>query len=139
MLYEVITRTISKQERLTRTSIDCKPDWEIFQLIAQKLGFTKAFDFTSSKEIFEEYQKMTKLNTYMDIHRANYDLIGDIPFVWGRQIKTFLTPDKKGNLFFVENKLLSEKASLEYPFILLTGRTRDQWHSGTKTNSYNFV
>ena len=23
---------------------------------------------------------------------------------------------------------------MEYPFILLTGRTRDQWHSGTKTN-----
>jgi len=23
---------------------------------------------------------------------------------------------------------------LDYPFILLTGRTRDQWHSGTKTN-----
>ena len=40
----------------------------------------------------------------------------------------------KGNLFFVENKLLSEKTNLEYPFILLTGRTRDQWHTGTKTN-----
>jgi len=56
------------------------------------------------------------------------------PFVWGEKIKHFLTPDKKGNLFFVENKLMSEKTTLEYPFILLTGRTRDQWHSGTKTN-----
>jgi ferredoxin-nitrate reductase len=34
----------------------------------------------------------------------------------------------------VENRVLSEKTSLEFPFILLTGRTRDQWHSGTKTN-----
>ena len=30
-----LDRTITKQEKLTRTSIDCKPDWEIFQLSAR--------------------------------------------------------------------------------------------------------
>lgn len=129
-----LDRSITKQERLTRKLIECKNDWEIFQLIAQGLGYKEAFNFSNSKEIFEEYQQMTKLNPYMDIHKANYDLIGRMPFVWGEQIKEFLTADKKGNLHFVENKLLSEKVNLEYPFILLTGRTRDQWHSGTKTN-----
>ena len=129
-----LDRTITKQEKLTRTSIDCKPDWEIFQLIAQALGYQKAFDFKNTKEIFQEYQKMTKLNAYMDMDEADYDTLGSAPFIWGEKIKHFLTPDKKGNLFFVENKLLSERSSLEYPFILLTGRTRDQWHSGTKTN-----
>ena len=126
-------RTITKQEKLTRTSIDCKLDWEIFQLIAQELGFKKEFNFKSSKEIFQEYQEMTKLNDYMDIHKAKYDEISLIPFIWGQDVKNFLTPDKKGNLFFVENKLLSEKTNLEYKYILLTGRTRDQWHTGTKT------
>jgi len=129
-----LDRTITKQEKLTRTSIDCKPDWEIFQLIAQALGHQKAFDFKSPKEIFQEYQEMTKLNGYMDMSEAKYDTLGSKPFIWGEKIKHFLTPDKKGNLFFVENKLLSERTSLAYPFILLTGRTRDQWHSGTKTN-----
>lgn len=129
-----LDRTISKQVKLTRTSIDCKPDWEIFQLIAQKLGFGHAFSYNSPQEIFEEYQEMTKLNPYMDMSEANYDDLDKEPFVWGEKIKSFLTVDKKANLFFVENKLLSEKTSLEYPFILLTGRTRDQWHSGTKTN-----
>lgn len=129
-----LDRTITKQERLTRTSIDCKADWEIFQLIAQGLGYTKEFNYSSSKEIFEEFQEMTKINPYMDIYQASYDELSDKPFIWGEKVKSFLTPDKKGNLHFVENKLLSEKASLEYPFILLTGRTRDQWHSGTKTN-----
>jgi ferredoxin-nitrate reductase len=106
----------------------------IFQLLAQKLGFSDAFNFANPKEIFEEYQAMTKLNPYMDIHKADYDNLSLEPFVWGEDIKRFLTSDKRGNLFFVENKLLSEKTSLQYPFILLTGRTRDQWHSGTKTN-----
>ena len=129
-----LDRTITKQEKLTRISIDCKPDWEIFQMIANALGYKRGFDFKNPKEIFQEYQEMTKLNSYMDIDQANYDTLSQTPFVWGEEIKEFLTPDKKGNLFFVENKLLSEKANLEYPFVLLTGRTRDQWHSGTKTN-----
>ena len=129
-----LDRTITKQERLTRQSIDCKPDWEIFQLLAQELGFKKAFHYTSVKEIFEEYQNMTRLNDYMDIYNANYDELSIKPFIWGESIKNFLTSDKKGNLFFTKNKLLSERTNLEFPFILLTGRTRDQWHSGTKTN-----
>jgi len=128
-----LDRTMTKQEKLTRTSIDCKADWQIFQLIAQKLGFGSAFDFKNTKEIFEEFQQMSTLNDYMDIYKASYDELNEKPFVWGEEIKEFLTPDKKGNLHFVQNKLLSEKTSLEFPFILLTGRTRDQWHSGTKT------
>jgi ferredoxin-nitrate reductase len=129
-----LDRTITRQERITRQSIDSKADWQIFQLIAQELGYKEAFDFQNPKEIFEEYQQMTKLNGYMDIDKADYDKLYNSAYIWGENIKHFLTPDKKGNLFFVENKLLSEKSSIEYPFILLTGRTRDQWHSGTKTN-----
>ncbi|XOB62570.1 molybdopterin oxidoreductase family protein [Campylobacterota bacterium DY0563] len=132
-----LDRTITKQERLTRTSIDCKPDWEIFQLLAQELGFSFAFNYSHPKEIFEEFQEMTKLSDHMNIHEANYDELSTTPFIWGEDIYKkgeFLAKDKKANLHFVENKLLSESASLEFPFILLTGRTRDQWHSGTKTN-----
>ena len=132
-----LDRTITKQEKLTRTSIDCKPDWEIFQLIAQKLGYVKQFSFSSPKEIFEEYQEMTKLNPHLNIYETSYDELHTKPFVWGEDIrknKEFFTKNKKANIHFVENHILSEKNSLEYPFTLLTGRTRDQWHSGTKTN-----
>ncbi len=132
-----LDRTITKQEKLTRTSIDCKPDWEIFQLIAQKLGYQKEFNYTSTKEIFEEYQEMTKLNPHLNIYETSYDELKKKPFIWGEKIrenKEFFTPDKRANLHFVGNRVLSEKTNLEYPFILLTGRTRDQWHSGTKTN-----
>ena len=132
-----LDRTITKQEKLTRTSIDCKTDWEIFQLIAQKLGYQKEFNYTSTKEIFEEYQEMTKLNPHLNIYETSYDELKKKPFIWGEKIrenKEFFTPDKRANLHFVENRVLSEKTNLEYPFTLLTGRTRDQWHSGTKTN-----
>jgi ferredoxin-nitrate reductase len=132
-----LDRTITKQEKLTRTSIDCKADWEIFQLLAQELGYKFAFNYENPKQIFEEFQQMTKLNNHMDIHKTSYEQIKEKPYIWGEDIYEkgeFLTENKKANLFFVENKNLSEKTSKEYPFILLTGRTRDQWHTGTKTN-----
>jgi ferredoxin-nitrate reductase len=40
-----LDRTVTKQEKLTRTSIDCKPDWEIFMLIAHQLGFQNEFNY----------------------------------------------------------------------------------------------
>ena len=132
-----LDRTVTKQEQLSRISIDCKKDWEIFQLIAQGLGYKRAFNFKNSEEIFKEYQEMTKLNPHLNIHETSYEKLKKEPFVWGEKIyenKEFFTPNKKANLHFVQNKLLSEKTNIRYPFILLTGRTRDQWHSGTKTN-----
>ncbi len=132
-----LDRTITKQEKLTRTSIDCKPDWEIFQLIAQELGFYEAFSFKNPQEIFEEYQEMTKLNPHLNIYETSYEQLRKEPFRWGDKIieeKLFFTENEKANLHFVENKLLSERTSLDYPFLMTTGRTRDQWHSGTKTN-----
>ncbi len=132
-----LDRTVTKQEKLTRTSIDCKADWEIFQLIAQELGFSKDFNYSCSQDIFEEFQEMTKLNPHLNMHETSYKKLKEEPFIWGEKIrenKEFFTENKKANLHFVQNKLLSEKANLNYPLILLTGRTRDQWHSGTKTN-----
>jgi ferredoxin-nitrate reductase len=131
-------RTITKQERLTRRSIDCKDDWEIFQLIGQKLGYGKNFNYRSPEDIFKEYQQMCYLSSdgHIDIYKTSYDELKLKPFVWGEGLfdkKQFFTPNKKANLFFVTNKLLSEKTNKVYPFLLLTGRTRDQWHSGTKT------
>jgi ferredoxin-nitrate reductase len=113
-------------------------DWEVFAQIGKYLGHEEAFDFNSSKEIFEEYQEMTKLSykEHLDIYKAKYDDLEHTPFIWGEALYNqnhFLTPNKKANLFFIENKNLSEQPSEAYPFILLTGRTRDQWHTGSKT------
>lgn len=128
-----LDRTITKQQKLGKTFKNIRADWEIFMLLAQELGYKKEFNYKNPKEIFEEYQEMTKLNSYMDISEASYDELSNKPFIWGEKIKDFLTPSKKGNLFFVKNLNLSEQTSEEYPFLLLTGRTRDQWHSGTKS------
>lgn len=129
-----LDRTITKQQKLGKTFKDIKADWEIFVQLANELGYKNEFDYKTPKDIFLEYQEMTKLNPYMDISQASYDELSYKPFIWGEKIKGFLTPSKKANLFFVQNRGLSEQISDEYPYILLTGRTRDQWHSGTKSS-----
>lgn len=113
-------------------------DWEIFNRLGQLLGYEKAFSFKNTKEVFEEYQRMTQLSKdgHLDIYNSHYNALVHTPYVWGKDLykhHSFMTANQKANLFFVENKNLSEQPSKEFPFILLTGRTRDQWHSGTKT------
>lgn len=131
-------RTITKQEKLTRISVDCKPDWEIFALIGQGLGYTKEFDYKCAKDVFLEYQEMTKISKdgHLNVYDANWDRLSQEAFVWGEGLlknREFFTDNKKANIFYVENQKLSEATSLKYPFVLITGRTKDQWHSGTKT------
>jgi len=113
-------------------------DWEVFARLGKYLGYEKSFNFKNSQKVFEEYQEMTKLskNGHLDIYKADYEALEKSPFVWGANLhdnNIFSTPNQKANLFFIENKNLSEKTSEMYPFTLLTGRTRDQWHSGSKT------
>jgi len=123
-----LTRSIAFKEK------KAKQDWEIFADIAKALGFS-GFEFNSSEEVFNEYKEMTRLSPDIDIYKADYKELETKPFVWGENAlkKGFLTENKKAKLYFVENKNLHEMPDNEYPFILLTGRTRDQWHSGSKT------
>lgn len=126
-------RAITKQQKLTRTSIDCKPDWEILKMLAHELGFQEAFDYECAEDIFNEYKTMTKIskNGHLNIYEMENE-----NYVWGEDLfkdNKYLTNNEKANIHFVKNESLSEKTSKEFPFILLTGRTRDQWHTGTKT------
>ncbi len=132
-LDRTLTRAIS-----FRNKNSLLQDWEVFAKLGKYLGYEKSFNFKSSKEVFEEYQEMTKLSKdgHLDIYKANYEALEKSPFVWGENLfgkNVFSTPNQKANLFFIENKNLSEQTSKMYPFRLLTGRTRDQWHSGSKT------
>jgi len=130
-------RTLTRAEAFS-SATSLPQDWEVFADIGRALGHENAFDFPNAKAVFNEYARMTKLSTngHLDLYRADYDALKREPFVWGKGLfesHTFLTPDHKANLFFVHNRHLSEKSDRTYPFILLTGRTRDQWHSGSKT------
>ncbi len=132
-----LDRTLTRVEQLEPKN-DILQDWEIFATLGQYLGFKKEFNFKTTQEVFEEYQQMTKLShkQHLNIFEANYKSLETKPFIWGETLykdNKFLTPNQKANLFFVTNLNKSEQPNDNYPFILLTGRTRDQWHTGSKT------
>jgi len=108
-----------------------KQDWEVFSDIAKNMGFS-GFDFKNSKEVFSEYKEMTKLSD-MNIYECEYDELKTKPFRWGENLDEALTPNKKANLLWVKPQNRSYKINEEYPFILVTTRLANHWHSMTKT------
>lgn len=124
---------------------EARPDVEILCDFAKRMGF-RGFNFSNSEEVYEEYAAMTK-GTSIDISFLNYDrLKNEGSFQWPvpeyrHEGTPRLFTDKKfhtpsGKAIFnlpaqIENT--SEKPSQEFPFILTTGRVRDQWHTMTKT------
>ena len=124
---------------------EARPDAEILCDFAKRMGF-RGFNFSNAEEIYEEYCAMTK-GTNIDISYLNYDrLKNEGSFQWPvpeyRHTGTprlfmdqkFFTPSQKA-IFNIPAQIenTSEKPSPEFPFILTTGRIRDQWHTMTKT------
>ena len=120
-------------------------DIEILIRFAKKMNFN-GFNFNSAEEIYTEYCALTK-NTKIDISFLNYNrLKNEGTFQWPVPEyghpgtprlftdKKFYTPSQKAifNLpVAIDNT--SEQPDDKFPFILTTGRIRDQWHTMTKT------
>tara|TARA_R110000868_G_scaffold292498_2_gene552990 strand:- start:15985 stop:19497 length:3513 start_codon:yes stop_codon:yes gene_type:complete len=120
-------------------------DVEILLRFAKKMNFN-GFNFNNTEEVYKEYCQMTR-NTNMDISYLNYNrLKNEGTFQWPVPDyghpgtprlftdKKFYTPSQKAifNLpTAIENT--SEQPTDQFPFILTTGRVRDQWHTMTKT------
>ncbi|WP_367752310.1 molybdopterin-dependent oxidoreductase [Flavobacterium sp. WC2430] len=120
-------------------------DIDILLRFAKKMNFN-GFNFNNTEEVYKEYCQMTK-NTNIDISYLNYNrLKNEGTFQWPVPDyghpgtprlftdKKFFTPSQKAifNLpTAIENT--SEQPNDQFPFILTTGRIRDQWHTMTKT------
>ncbi|MHB1287540.1 MAG: molybdopterin oxidoreductase family protein [Leptospirales bacterium] len=132
-------RVITKIDKVFPVTGQAKQEWEIFCLIAKRLGW-HGFEYRKSQDIFDEYREMTKLSPdgHLDISELTYKRLEEEPFRWGSHLfknqRKFFTKDKRANILFSENRHLSEKPSEKFPFTLITGRTRDLWHSGIITS-----
>ena len=121
------------------------PDVEILTRFAKKMNFS-GFNFNTTEDIYKEYCLMTK-NTNIDISFLNYNrLKNEGTFQWPVPDyghpgtprlftdKKFYTPSQKA-IFNIPTAIenTSEQPNDQFPFILTTGRIRDQWHTMTKT------
>lgn len=120
-------------------------DVEILTRFAKKMNFS-GFNYNTTEDVYKEYCLMTK-DTNIDISFLNYNrLKNEGTFQWPVPDyghpgtprlfadKKFFTPSQKA-IFNIPTAIenTSEPPSANFPFILTTGRIRDQWHTMTKT------
>lgn len=124
---------------------EARPDWQIFTCFAQALGFTQAFPYHSSAEIFAEFVGLTqgRLCDYSGVSHARLQDEG--PLQWPCPTPThpgtvrlypearFTTPDGRASFTPTEHTGPVEGPDTTYPLILTTGRLKNQWHTMTRT------
>lgn len=136
-------RRISKRNKFLSPPGEAKADWQIVQLVAQKMGFS-GFDYPHVKDIFNEYTQLTafenngsrdlNLKDYTDLSDAQYQHFK--PQKWGQDLfknRRFFTANHKAFMPAINARGAQLTPCEQYPFLLNTGRVRDQWHTMTRT------
>ncbi|WP_034263528.1 bifunctional nitrate reductase/sulfite reductase flavoprotein subunit alpha [Actinospica robiniae] len=124
-------------------------DWLIIARVAQAMGYTEAFAYTSAEEIFEEIKRAANPRTGYDLTGVSYDRLRLTPVQWpaapdgpDRNPIRYLDqegrprfPTASGRAVFLPRPHIParEMPDDDYPFVLNTGRLQHQWHTLTKT------
>ena len=146
-------RCISRQRRFLTPPGETRADWQAIAGVAKKLGHSDAFGYESVHEIFAEYATLSGLenagrrdfdiSAFHNIEHTAYNSLK--PFYWPavRQVSEtpirffsdgkFFTGD--GRARFVPIQPIAPYPSAEKTLLLNTGRTRDQWHTMTRTGT----
>ena len=134
---------------------DAKSDFDIV------VEFSKYFDgvnemlfpsWENPKDAFDEWKKVSK-DQLCDYSGMSYELMEELGGVqWpcneenpkgAKRLYTpeipFRTKDKKAKLLCLDWFPMAEPACAEFPVILNTGRTVEQWHTRTKTRSIDIL
>lgn len=153
------TGTFTNSERrvsLARKALDppgdAKTDLWIIQEIAKRLGFDDGFNWSGPEAVFEEWKRLSR-GCPVNMSGMNYQrLESEQGIQWpcpdlghpgtSRLYEDGVFPRKSGRalLWAIEEESLdcpehprNPESRVKYPFILNTGRIREQFHSRTKT------
>ena len=146
-------RRISRQRAFREAPGEAKPDWWMFAEVARRMGWEESFSYDGPAKIFGEHAALSgfenegrrafDIGLFADLSAADYHAMS--PAQWplpasgachsGRFFANggFSTPNRKAHFIATPFKPAAAKASRRKPFILNTGRIRDQWHTMTRT------
>ncbi|POF31602.1 nitrate reductase [Roseibium marinum] len=145
-------RRISRQRPFLELPGEARPDWWQMNEAARKMGFGEAFSYGNAAGIFREHAALSDyrnggsrdfdIGAYKDVSDTHYDSLP--PFQWPQAAESppadtrffsnggFFTEGRKGRFVPVAFQA-PRRRERAYPFILNTGRVRDQWHTMTRT------
>ena len=136
-------RRISHLQKVTAAPGEALPDAEIICRFATKMGY-KGFTYKCMEDIYKEHTKLTYKSS-ININGLDYKQIDNKTIQWPYNKKTatgtkrlftnhqFHTASKRAIIHSPSDQLNSELPDKDFPFILTTGRIRDQWHTMSKT------
>jgi assimilatory nitrate reductase catalytic subunit len=145
-------RRISRQRPFRPAVGEAKPDWWIISQVAARMGWGDAFAYRTAADVFREHAALSAfendgsrafdIGAVADIGDAGYDALR--PFRWparagggeaGRLFADgrFFTPDRKARFVPTAWRAPMARQGRFYPYMLNTGRIRDQWHTMTRT------
>lgn len=149
-------RRISRQRGFLPAPAQAKPDWWALAQVAQAMGFD-GFDYQSPAEVFNEHIALSAFENDAKIESGlrDFNLVGlgqlsieqyNIlqPIQWPVLTQNqgtarlfaqgqFYTPNRLARFLALTSRAPKNSPTAEYPFILNTGRIRDQWHTMTRT------
>jgi assimilatory nitrate reductase catalytic subunit len=139
-------RAISRQRGFMNPPGEARPDWWMWAELGKRLGHEQAFSYAEPSEIFQEFARLT---AFENDGSRDLDLGGLIgrdyrahsPIQWPvrkdgqgtARLSRFFTPNGKARCLPISFRPPVNLPSPEFPFILNTGRSRDHWHTQTRT------
>jgi assimilatory nitrate reductase catalytic subunit len=146
-------RRISRQRAFLAPPGEARPDWWIVTQVARRLGAASAFPYESPAEIFREHAGLSGFENEgeRDFDIGGLAILGDAdydamtPTQWpaplGRRAPgrlfgngRFYTPSGKARMVAMAPREPAHAPDATFPFVLNTGRSRDQWHTMTRTS-----
>ncbi len=146
-------RRISRQRPFLELPGEARPDWWILSQVAARLGWGKSFAYTCAADVFREHASLSgfgntgarvfDISALSGLSDEGYDQL--VPVQWPQRAGqacgtdrlfgdgSFAFPSRKARFVAIARGKLSEAVSDRWPFVLNTGRVRDQWHTMTRT------
>lgn len=148
-------RRISRQRGFVAPAGEARPDWWIIAGVAQRLGFSGAFNWQHPAEIFREHAALSGFENHgsrafdisglATLSNAEWDRLTPVQWPVNQQYpqgctrlfatRRFFHADGKAQLLPIAPQLPQSQVSDAYPLLMNTGRIRDQWHTMTRTGS----
>ena len=146
-------RRISRQRALLAPAGEARHDWWIISEVAKRLGFADAFHYDSAAAIFQEHAALSAfenagtrafdIGALAALDNAAYDAMTPVqwPVTSANPTGTarlfsagkFFTPSGRARFVTLIPAMPQTEPTVQTPFLLNTGRLRDQWHTMTRT------
>ncbi len=142
-------RRISRQRGFMSPYGNSRHDWDIMCEVARRMGYS-GFDFQNPSQIFKEWAKLTgfknessrqlDISSLSDITFEQYNKLA--PHQWpikqssGKTVfenNRFSTQNGRAKFIPITPQLPKQCTTSEYPYVMNSGRLRDQWHTMTRT------